>query len=225
MKLNLAVVIPVLNNFTGAVRALQSLKTSHHWTPLIADQWVKNNSLAKVWNAKCSEAFQIGYDYCLVINDDILFYPQTVDNLVNHAFETDVLLVSGVNANKDADKHIAAPMGKLGLHFSCFLLHPAVFDRLGYFDENFFPAYFEDNDFCYRAGLAKEERYGFSQAPFYHAGSTTIKKMPGTQAARLQRYFQRNRVYYHKKWGGPPGEEVFTSPYNNLNLTWKDWIV
>ena len=35
--------------------------------------------------------------------------------------------------------------------------------------------------------------------------------------------FEKNKAYYVKKWGGMPGEEKFSTPFNDPNLTLKDW--
>ncbi len=75
-----------------------------------------------------------------------------------------------------------------------------------YFDERFFPAYFEDNDFYYRFVSKHKERYlGDLEelAPFVKRNSMTIQKDPS-----LNHGFSVNREYYIEKWGGMPGQEM-----------------
>jgi len=35
----------------------------------------------------------------------------------------------------------------------------------------------------------------------------------------------RNWAYHARKWGGPPGEEVYLHPYNDASLTLRDWRI
>lgn len=92
--------------------------------------------------------------------------------------------------------------------FSAFALNSAALDRVGYFDENLHPAYYEDNDFARRAELA-----GVSiirpPSSSRHVGSATIY---GDQSYRDQNHetFRANKAYYINKWGGQPGEETVT---------------
>lgn len=75
-----------------------------------------------------------------------------------------------------------------------------------WFDEGFFPAYFEDNDFHYRFDSLCPGRYMGDVAelePEVKRISMTIKKDP-----RLNDGFARTRKYYINKWGGPPGNEL-----------------
>lgn len=76
--------------------------------------------------------------------------------------------------------------------FSCAITKREVLDKIGNFDENYFPAFFEDNDLKYRAVL---EGYGIFVANtvcFFHFGSVTSK----TQDFNLE----KNRDYYFSKY-------------------------
>jgi GT2 family glycosyltransferase len=106
--------------------------------------------------------------------------------------------------------------------FSCFIVPSDIFKEIGRFDENFRPAYFEDNDFHYRIDLTTWDAHATTKAPYYHYGSITQNSVPqgiipGTQ-------FEANRAYFVKKWGGLPGAETYRHPYNNDKLTMRDWI-
>lgn len=74
------------------------------------------------------------------------------------------------------------------------------------FDERFYPAYFEDNDFYYRFNALFPSRYLGDIAEFLpnvRRNSMTITKEP-----RLNVRFAENQRYYVQKWGGPPGHEI-----------------
>jgi GT2 family glycosyltransferase len=97
-------------------------------------------------------------------------------------------------------------------NFSAFMLNRRCWETVGEFDENFFPAYFEDNDYHYRMRLAGLRAIVHPPALFYHFGSRTQNEarpapiVPGD-------WFERNRSYYVRKWGGPPGQEQYRDPF------------
>ncbi len=75
-----------------------------------------------------------------------------------------------------------------------------------YFDEAFFPAYFEDNDFYFRFISKHKDRYlGDLEelAPVVKRNSMTIQKDPSLNCG-----FNLNQQYYMDKWGGVPGQEM-----------------
>lgn len=91
-----------------------------------------------------------------------------------------------------------------------------TFDEVGYFDEEFAPAYYEDNDFIYRMRLAG----------ILDTGDRSKRKIPWIGALRYRCVqdghaiangvkvdLEKNAAYYAKKWGGLPGEEKFTTPF------------
>lgn len=121
------------------------------------------------------------------------------------------LLDKTLDQNPDAAEIMA-------YHYSAFLLTEKGFKIIGRFDENFYPAYFEDCDHYRRMILAgfKDIRVpGFEcvhgEAPYW--GSSTIKSDP-----ELNRKngitFSNLQAYYIRKWGGEPGKETYTKPFN-----------
>jgi hypothetical protein len=95
--------------------------------------------------------------------------------------------------------------------YSSFALNRATLERVGYFDENFHPAYFEDNDHAYRCYHEAVEAVHLINSS-KHEGSATIF---GDQSYRDQNHktFEKNRAYYVAKWGGPPGDERWSTPF------------
>lgn len=112
---------------------------------------------------------------------------------------------------------------------SLFAVTRAGLDRIGFFDENFYPAYLEDSDHMRRVQLAGAP---WQDVPDIHAihgepptwGSHTIYADPDLFAMN-QRTHANNFRYYLGKWGGGPGEEKFEHPYNDQALTLKDWKI
>lgn len=76
--------------------------------------------------------------------------------------------------------------------FSCAVTKRAVLNKIGNFDENYTPAFFEDNDLKYRAVLANYGIYVVNTVCFFHFGSITSKD----QDLNLE----KNRNYYYSKY-------------------------
>lgn len=76
--------------------------------------------------------------------------------------------------------------------FSCVVTNRSVIDKIGKFDENYTPAFFEDNDIKYRAILAGYGVYVANSICFYHFGSVTSKN--------FNKNFEKNRQYYYNKY-------------------------
>lgn len=97
------------------------------------------------------------------------------------------------------------------VEFAAFGLTPTVVDRLGWFDENFVPIYYEDTDYRYRAHL---EGVAVVDLPSTtrHAGSVSYRG--NAHAADNARTYPANADYYRRKWGGDRGSERFTTPFD-----------
>jgi glycosyltransferase involved in cell wall biosynthesis len=97
----------------------------------------------------------------------------------------------------------------------------------GYFDENFWPAYYEDTDYCRRSLFnGVQERVvlcNLDDVVHSKASSLTMKE------PRLLRLLQANagriHKYYLRKWGGEHLSEKYTRPFNNPNTDINEWIV
>ncbi len=92
------------------------------------------------------------------------------------------------------------------------VFNPALLKRVGYFDENFFPGYYEDNDYRYRLKLTNTSLASIP-LEYEHATSSTLNSSEKFKT-KNKISFQENYNYYMKKWGGPPGLEVYLTPFN-----------
>jgi GT2 family glycosyltransferase len=151
----------------------------------------KNLGTSAAWNAaieKCG-------DYTIVTNDDVVMHANTIEALVHAADTTDHML------------YYATP----GM-FGVFLLRRALFDKIGKFDEGFWPAYFEDNDYARRLKVSGVSSLLVLNDGYDHVGSASLKGYSAAQTAQHHINFTRNRDRYIAKWGGLPGEEIYTEP-------------
>lgn len=182
--------------------------------------------------------FDKDYTHVLILNNDIVLHPNAIWRLVERfeAGEKEALddsmhedrnieplamatcldvtgecgrlpqkLVSINDKEKEACAETPHPC------FSAFMINRLCWDKVGEFDEVFFPAYYEDNDYHYRIQLAGLLAVTYPPAMFFHWGSATQKEALGrplTDTANKHAQFVR-------KWGGNPASEIFKHPYND----------
>ena len=223
------IVIPTLNQFQKALMAIWTISTAHDYKIYVQPNWIFRWPLAKAWNNGIDEALADNCTHILVINDDIEFSPHTIDHLV-YQLRTDKRLGMATACNVRDSKtpeetRVLEPQPvSTAPHpdFSCFMITPRTFRIVGRFDENFVPAYFEDNDYHYRMKLLGLEAISSTGAPVYHYGSSTQNGDPSAPVVPGHQ-FEKCRGYYTEKWGGAPGHETFTVPYNDTGYSVKEW--
>lgn len=154
----------------------------------------RNLGVAKSWNALAPQA--AGYNLILS-NDDIVFAPDTLAQLLAVAEATPRAgIVSAIE----------------GQRFSLFWMSFEAYQQIGPFDEQFYPAYFEDNDYARRLTLAGW-KLAVAPSEVRHGGSSTLQAYTPEQMERHHQQFRKNRDLFVRKWGGMPGQETFTTPY------------
>jgi len=90
------------------------------------------------------------------------------------------------------------------------LFKRSVFDKIGYIDVNFYPAYFEDNDYARRGANAEILSCTVLNSVYFHFWSRTIHQGKGSS----DKQFKRNSDFYKLKWGGSFGSETYSLPFN-----------
>lgn len=105
-----------------------------------------------------------------------------------------------------------AHYGIVGDSHNMCLFTKELFNKIGYIDVNFFPAYYEDNDYSRRAQLAGIKMCRVTNSVYFHYWSRTLHQ--GGMKATNDKYFPMNKSYYIEKWGGEPGKETYTYPFN-----------
>jgi hypothetical protein len=138
-------------------------------------------------------------------------------------------------ANVDAAFHgddmarIAAAMDAHAEPYLCqirdyrlFGLNQAMVERVGFWDENFWPMYCEDSDYSYRIAVTEGATREVLQGDTGHFGSATIED-PDYQRENGRTY-PTQRDYYRRKWGGDIAREVFTTPFDRGGSV-ADWTL
>lgn len=147
----------------------------------------RNMGVGPAWN----EALRRFPDsFVIFANDDIAIAPDSIERLVEGAY--------------DGSKMVATS----GHSFSLFLMRPELVDLVGYFDEGFAPAYYEDTDYLRRMKLAGVERK-IVDTGSSHSEQSTSRDM-GWDARSL---IGEQSVRYQAKWGGLEGSERHAHPW------------
>lgn len=133
----------------------------------------------------------------------------------------DVIYAPGDLARLTAHMETVGGVALLG-GFSAFGIDRTAIDGAGWFDENFHPAYFEDNDYDYRCRLAGVSLAGLPAGLLHRISSTILENEHYTR--QNARTFPLNAHYYRLKWGGFPNQERFTTPFNEGGDV-RDWTL
>jgi GT2 family glycosyltransferase len=150
-----------------------------------------NLGVSGSWNMIMDYAEKVKATHVLMLNDDIyLGKSEDEINAIIRLWKPDFLCTE--------------------LNWCSFMLSVNAYLKVGRFDEKFFPAYFEDNDYFRRMLLAEVPMiFNGMLNPIIYRNSMTIQKTP-----ELNNGFERNRQYYISKWGGQPTQETFGTPFN-----------
>lgn len=90
---------------------------------------------------------------------------------------------------------------------ACLMVTRTAFDRLGGMDETFYPAWFEDVDFCARAHRQRLRVVFEPRATFPHVGGVSVRTLG---AGAFLRAFHRNQARYVSRHLGTPSRIVLT---------------
>lgn len=158
--------------------------------------------VAESWNMLCRMIF-LKHTHALILNDDVFLGCEQRD-VIGFILTT---IYNNAEANYPMYSFLASQRD-----FCVFIIPYNIFEFIGWFDENFKGAYFEDKDYERRLQLAKIEikRIPELNPKIFHQSSSIGKDKS------LNDNFQNNYEYYKKKWGGSVGGETYTSPWFGL---------
>jgi GT2 family glycosyltransferase len=126
-----------------------------------------------------------------IFNSDLEFDQSDIERLIASMKDHDLVVMGG---------------------FEAFGVHRRVIKSVGWFDENYHPAYCEDNDFHYRCQLAGTPML-WTHGVKVHVGSATITLDPFLRA-RNDVTYPKNVEYHHAKWGGHMSHETYKTPFD-----------
>lgn len=152
----------------------------------------ENIGVARAWNI----GLKAGADWTFILSQAAVF-PNGFSNLL-----------------LEIDDYADWYMTDEGWH--CVAINKRVIDRIGYFDTNFYPAYFEDADYGRRCSLA-----GLNMK--YIDPKVAIASVGSSSGLGGKINFQALENYYTEKWGGGPNSEpevLYTKPFNKHELSY-----
>ncbi len=196
--------VVVVNNNTvdqGFTRELQALAMEREVTVL--DQ-TRNLGVAASWNLIMRTGFESGHHWVFIGSNDTFLHPGSIRAAIDMPKEPNVAIWNLREAN-------------------FFLINRSTIDAVGWFDENFYPAYKEDQDYYYRSTLAGLKWVDVPGASANHVGSATIRSNPDYASHNQNTHFNWNLNHYKMKWGGDAAREVFKTPYNRSDVDFRWW--
>jgi glycosyltransferase involved in cell wall biosynthesis len=173
-----------------------------------------NIGVARSWNMAARDVIEGKMDYLIIMSASVLFQDGGMDKLVELLEEND------------------NPWGmetQLGWHLIC--LSRQTLSRVGLFDENFYPAYFEESDYIRRMEIlgihnpmSSTKRLPKVSVPARSQGDAlAVKSGTAVNFVALEEYFI-------KKWGGKPlyeSEEyrhsLYKTPFNDPDNAIDYW--
>lgn len=221
--MEIALIVPVMKRFDLFTDMIRSV--DHPIMPYVIDNYHINKGVAAAWNEGLFKAARDGHRYAIITNDDVYFYKNSIEKLYSAIRENDHVIISadqnleredlGLIDDSEEDNFYSA--------FFCYAIDiKKIWKNCGLFDENFFPAYFEDNDMRRRIALAGLTMAIHTGAKVYHHHSATQNADEENQVCPPQQW-DINQNYFIAKWGDMPGKEKFPTPFNDPNKTIKDW--
>jgi GT2 family glycosyltransferase len=208
------------------------------------------NSVVKPYYANPSAMGVPPPTYFLLVNNDLVFEPTSVQRLVEFADRKGPGIFGPRIVQHNRPDHLEAAWGELTwshvlAHYegeaekvgsrwnredpvslllgSVLLVHSSVFERVGFFDETFF-MYHEEVDFLYRAQMAGIHTYFCNSCQVRHRGGHGTRQTPWKKIY----WTRRNTVLFLRKHRASPAKWLYylatlkmSLLYNILCLRWK----
>lgn len=167
----------------------------------------------------------------IIANDDALPRPNCVTNMAqaladDSEKEIDIFFGCVIGNDSSSDNNYSF------FHMRPFLATAiAEFDKLhglstdetyGPFNQRYNKAYYEDCHSDYIRRLLGLQAMTVMDALYDHVGSATVKSYGNDREAPLvkahNRSMEKNARIYAATWGGLPGHEIYTIPFNRKSL-------
>lgn len=150
----------------------------------------KNIGVGASWNFLCEKIFE-NCTHAVILNDDIYL---------------------GKRWHEIRDLILKKPESliRASIDWSAFIIPKSLYEKVGKFDECFYPAYYEDNSYEYRMKLKGVNMYKTPELiPYEYRNSSSLEKDP-----TLIEYSKKNKKLYIEMWGGEPEREKYKTPFN-----------
>lgn len=165
----------------------------------------RNLGVARAWNIGIREVLNSDEETLTICSQSVVFGRDGARNLKNML----------------GDEWGAEYVG-LGWHLNTFSRQ--FLETFGFFDENFYPAYFEDTDALYRMGLLDmpSPRENGRTRPYYDIKAECVVG-GALRDGKATVHMGSLEMYYVSKWGGKQGEEKYVTPFNHPEAPINWW--
>ena len=258
METKIGIITVAINCLKYSKQTIDSIKTKYPYEIIFIDngstdgtkKWLDSrkdiisykdpmvSSLAGCWNLGIKRAIADGCSHFLVLNNDLILSPNLIDNLVRKMQTEKYVMVTGVNQYEGInepkemmEKYVEYDENETDREhpdFSCFMINKKTIDKIGWLDENFMVAYFEDSDFHARIALAGEKAISTVSAIYYHYASKTVQENDYLKPI-VREAFIGNEAYFIEKWGCKPVGDVpemlkvyYKTPFDNPDKNIKN---
>lgn len=136
-------------------------------------------------------------DYFLILNNDVTFYEQTIDELLQAIENSEYKYITALDRSRNWDK-VSNSRNKFweGLCNSCFITSRKFWDVVGLYDENYGLGNTEDRDLLHRASLLGLEAKCWIPALIEHKHGHTQSLIGSNTSDKLM----RNKEYMENKF-------------------------
>lgn len=151
----------------------------------------KNKGVGASWNQICDRLFAKGCTHIVILNDDIYL---------------------GKRWHEIRDLILKKPESliRASIDWCAFIIPKSIYEKVGKFDECFYPAYYEDKSYEYRMKLKGVNMYKTPDLiPYEYRSSSSLEKDPS-----ILEYSKKNKKLYIEMWGGEPEREKYKTPFN-----------
>lgn len=199
-----------------------------------------NWGCSKSWNYVLKNYLMANKDcnYAFFAANDVAFQDDNLERIIDWM-------------EKDKEEHL----GNLGtinytnVGYGFFFVNKTHIERCGYFDENFYPAYYEDMDYNYRMRLIDEQcRHGIRTENVSMRNIPDVEMIHGNPESEVNPdviidyesctihsekemkacndiTFWINLRYYITKWGGDRNKECWKTPYGEPSNDLDYWEI
>lgn len=177
----------------------------------------ENLGLAASWNLGMKAMMEAQDTFVVILSASAQF---------NHPLERFIDQLFTAEAVQKRHRYIASSLATL----HCFAVTPLAVEEVGYFDENFYPIYVEDTDWCYRCSLLRERGAEIYTQTFNDPADLVVSRgfslaVTGNKRLGLQYQMNMPRMgdYWARKWSGAIGAGMWKHPFNNCTLPLSYW--
>lgn len=212
-------------------KAIESIRSWYPYEIFVVDnestdgtqEWLRENGIrfvskktgvASAQNIGIREFLNGDFQYFLLLNNDVVLRYDTINRLVETLEENPSIWgLSAVEVgcapwavdNQDTGDKIEMIRDIPASAYSCTMFTRECIEKVGEFDERFWPRYIEDNDYTLRIRLAGKNFARTDRSIFYHALGAVVKSNT-EEKKKKDVHWDTNIRLYIDKWGLHPHE-------------------